>query len=93
MNPANPAKPPQPAVAASRGDTITARGSTPQPGQPNERDESSHSQAPNEGQADTGCQAYKDAKGPTTDTDKGPLLDKVYNESVAPDRDDAPPRQ
>lgn len=53
------------------------------PKQPNERDESASSQSGEALQTDALAQAaYADAAGSQTDTDRGPVTDQVYNESV-----------
>ena len=66
----------------------------PEPQQPNDIDESSHSQASATTRHDeVGKQAYLDTLGPTQDTDKAPVTDAVYNEKLAPDRGSTPPRQ
>jgi hypothetical protein len=64
-----------------------------EPALPHEIDESAHSQArASAQQVDIGEQALADQLSPSTDTDRGPVLDQVYNDKVAPDRSDAPPR-
>ena len=76
--------------AAVRGATTPAT----EPALPHERDESSHSQAQGTaGQVDVGKRALHDATDGTADTDRGPVLDKVYNEKLAPDRGATPPRR
>jgi hypothetical protein len=81
--------PPVPAAAA-RGETTVAG----QPSLPHESDESSHSQAQGtEGQKTVGRQALRNATDGTADTDRGPVLDKVYNDKIAPDRGATPPRR
>ena len=65
-----------------------------EPQLPHEIDESSHSQAsasPTHGPV--GAQAHADAVGPACDTDRGPLLDEVYNRTLAPGRGATPPRR
>ena len=53
------------------------------PKQPNERDESASSQSGEGLQTDGLAKAaYADAAGPQQDTDRAPLTDQVYNESV-----------
>ena len=80
--------------AAEQGATTASRDRKPEPALPHEQDESSHSQArTTEQQKDVGRQAYKDATSPSADTDKGPVMDRVYNEKVAPDRGPAEPRR
>lgn len=64
-----------------------------EPRLPHEQDESASSQASaTEQHKAIGKQAYLDTVGPTMDTDRSPVVDAVYNESVAK-RSDAPPRQ
>ena len=73
-----------------------SRGVKPQvePALPHEIDESSRSQASaNEQHAAVGKKALEDASGPSQDTDRGPVLDKVYHEHVAPDQGHVPPRR
>ncbi len=80
--------------AAAQGATTASRDRKREPALPHEQDESSHSQARgSEQQKDVGRQAYKDATSPSTDTDKGPVMDQVYNEKVAPDRGPSAPRR
>jgi hypothetical protein len=65
-----------------------------EPQLPHEADQSHHSQARgSERQVEVGKKAYKDTIGPAEDTDRGPVLDEVYNRSIAPERGDKPPRQ
>jgi hypothetical protein len=65
-----------------------------EPKLPHERDESASSQASaTEQHRAVGQQAYLDAVGPSTDTDRGPVLDAVYNDSLAPRPADEPPRK
>jgi len=80
--------------AAAQGATAASRDRTPEPPLPHEHDESSHSQArASEQQEDVGRRAYRDATSPGADTDKGPVIDQVYNEKVAPHRGPAAPRR
>jgi hypothetical protein len=84
-------------TAAPAGETTPARqdGRAPEeklanqeetsPRLPHEHDESRHSQAsasPRHGPV--GRKAFEDATGPQADTDKGPVMDQVYNDAVAP---------
>ena len=65
-----------------------------EPQLPHEQDESASSQASAAEQHKTiGKQAYLDTVGASTDTDRGPVLDAVYNDAVAPRPDDVPPRR
>jgi hypothetical protein len=65
-----------------------------EPQLPHEHDESRHSQASaSPDHQGLGKQAYADEIGPSRDTDRGPVLDEVYNEKVAPDRSAGPPRE
>jgi hypothetical protein len=72
--------------AQKKGDTHWSQvgGEGPEaPKQPNERDESSSSQSGEALQTDALAQAaYADAAGPQQDTDRAPVTDQVYNESV-----------
>lgn len=64
------------------------------PDLPHEHDESSHSQErATLRQEEVGRKAYDNATDGTADTDRGPLMDQVYNDKVAPDRGPAKPRQ
>ena len=75
---------------APQGETTTSRN----PALPHENDESSHSKArATPQQADVGRKAYGNATDGTADTDRGPLMDKVYNEKVAPRRGSDEPRR
>ncbi|MEO5687142.1 MAG: hypothetical protein ABIR54_07245 [Burkholderiaceae bacterium] len=66
----------------------------PEPVLPHEKDESSHSQArATPQQEEIGLKAYGNATDGSTDTDRGPVMDQVYNEKVAPRRGPAEPRQ
>lgn len=61
---------------------------------PHERDESRHSQRRDtSSQVTVGEQAYADSTGPVQDTDRGPILDEVYNRTLAPDRARRLPRR
>jgi hypothetical protein len=65
-----------------------------EPQLPHEIDESAHSQACGSArQVDVGEQAFADTVGPSQDTDRGPVLDTVYNATLAPDRGAAKPRE
>jgi hypothetical protein len=80
--------------AAANGDTRASRDRAHEPSMPHEHDESSHSQASaTEQHKDIGRKAFDNATDGTADTDRGPLMDQVYNEKVAPDRGPAEPRQ
>jgi hypothetical protein len=66
----------------------------PDPQLPHEHDESSHSQASSAAShGDVGEQAYGDLMEGRQDTDKGPEMDRLYNEKVAPHRGPKDPRQ
>jgi hypothetical protein len=59
-----------------------------------ERDESASSQASASEQHQViGQKAYQDTVGPGMDTDRGPMVDGLYNEKVAPRRPDEAPRK
>ena len=80
--------------AAQQGAATAPRDRRSEPPLPHEHDESSRSQArASEQQEDVGKRAYKDATSPSTDTDKGPVMDQVYNEKVAPHRGPENPRR
>jgi hypothetical protein len=65
-----------------------------EPQLPHEIDESAHSQArASAQQLDVGNQAFDDTVGPSQDTDRGPVLDGVYNDTLAPDRGASHPRK
>jgi hypothetical protein len=65
-----------------------------EPALPHEIDESARSQAcASERQVEIGKQALEDELSPSQDTDRGPVLDKVYHEHVATDRGHTPPRR
>jgi len=71
--------------AEKKGDTHWSQvaGEGPEaPKQPNERDESSSSQAGEQHNDAFAQAAYADAAGPQQDTDRAPVTDQVYNESV-----------
>jgi hypothetical protein len=64
-----------------------------EPQLPHEIDESAHSQErASARQVDVGKQALEDTIGPAQDTDRGPVLDAVYNATLAPDRGATEPR-
>ena len=66
----------------------------PDPQLPHEHDESSHSQASAAvSHGEVGKQALSDLQDGKQDTDKGPEMDRVYNEKVAPHRGPARPRE
>jgi hypothetical protein len=80
--------------AGQNGETVASRGTSREPSLPHEQDESSGSQArSSEQQKDVGRQAYGDATNGSADTDRGPVVDKVYNDKVAPDRGAGEPRR
>ena len=65
-----------------------------EPKLPHESDESASSQASaTESHKALGEQAYRDTVGPSRDTDRGPVLDAIYNQAIAPRNDDVPPRR
>ena len=76
------------------GQTTASRELAQEPALPHEHDESSHSQArATPGQEEVGRQAYANAIDGSVDTDRGPVLDHVYNDQVAPDRGPSQPRR
>lgn len=80
--------------AAPSGRTSVSRDSAGEPPLPHEQDESSHSQATTAAQQqEVGRQAFRNATDGTSDTDRGALVDQVYNEKVAPDRGSTEPRR
>ena len=79
---------------APNGQTTAARERSPEPALPHEEDESSRSQASaTPQQKDAGRQAYANATDGTVDTDRGPVMDHVYNDKVTPGRGPAAPRR
>ena len=65
-----------------------------QPALPHEHDESSRSQAGSTPQQrEVGRKALRDATDGAADTDRGPVMDQVYNDKVAPDRGSKEPRR
>jgi hypothetical protein len=80
--------------AQSKGSTTASRDRAREPSLPHEQDESSSSQAsatPQQGEL--GREAYRNATDGTVDTDRGPLMDQVYNQRVAPHRGPDRPRR
>jgi hypothetical protein len=76
------------------GATTASRERAREPALPHETDESSGSQArATPQQKDVGRQAYRNAVDGTADTDRGPVMDEVYNEKVTPHRGPSEPRQ
>ena len=80
--------------AAPKGLTTASRDRAHEPSLPHEQDESSGSQASATPQhQEIGSKAYDNATDGTADTDKGPVMDKLYNGTVAPDRGAESPRR
>lgn len=80
--------------AAPNGGTTSSRDRAKEPPLPHEQDESSRSQARGTAQQkDVGRRAYDNATDGTADTDRGALMDQVYNEKVTPHRGPEEPRQ
>ena len=80
------------AAVERRGNAAGA--SQPDPQLPHEHDESSHSQASAAAShGRVGGRAYDDLMEGREDTDKGPEMDRVYNEKVAPHRGPRRPRE
>ena len=76
------------------GQTTASRDRAPEPALPHEQDESSHSQASaTPQQRDMGRKALRNATDGTADTDRGPEMDRVYNDQVAPGRGETEPRR
>jgi hypothetical protein len=60
---------------------------------PHQKDESSHSQASaTPAHEQIGRKAYENATDGTQDTDRGPVMDQVYHDTLAPHRGSGPPR-
>jgi len=77
-----------------KGSTTSTRDQAREPSLAHEQDESSGSQASGTAQQrKLGRQAHDDAAGPGSDTDKGPVMDQVYNQAVAPGRGRDGPRR
>jgi len=80
--------------ADAPGAASSSRDGDRAPDLPHDRDESSHSQAPaSPRQQQVGRRAYDDATDGTADTDRGPVMDQVYNDRIASDRGSGSPRQ
>jgi hypothetical protein len=80
--------------ARSAGATTTSRHQEPEPALPHEQDESGRAGAiSTPHQAAVGRRAYGNATDGTTDTDTGPLMDQLYNDTLAADRGRAGPRE
>jgi len=76
------------------GQTSASRGNAAEPALPHEHDESSRSQtAATPQQREIGRKAYDSATDGSTDTDRGPVMDQVYNDQVAPHRGPEKPRR
>lgn len=97
----SPIRPSDIAATASSGETTSVQSTSPAPAVkggdpqlPHEHDESSHSQASAAPQQrDAGHRAYRNATDGTSDTDRGPVMDEVYNQQVAPHRGPETPRR
>jgi hypothetical protein len=93
MNKVYPPRHPASMDTAPNGQTTASRDQSREPSLPHEQDESSRSQSrATPQQKEVGGEAFNNATDGTADTDRGPLMDKVYNEKVAPDRGDGEPR-
>ncbi|MBW8778096.1 MAG: hypothetical protein JF585_02620 [Burkholderiales bacterium] len=80
--------------AQAKGSTTASRDQAREPSLPHEQDESSASQAgTTPQQQDVGQQAYDNATDGSADTDKGPMMDQLYKQKVAPDRGRGQPRR
>jgi hypothetical protein len=65
-----------------------------EPSLPHENDESSRSQeSATPRHQEIGQKAWRNATDGTADTDRGPVMDQIYNEKVAPDRGPTEPRR
>jgi hypothetical protein len=94
MNKVYPPRHPASMDADTNGQTTASRDHAREPSLPHEQDESSRSQAQaTPQQKEVGREAFGNATDGTTDTDRGALMDKVYNEKLAPDRGDTEPRR
>lgn len=72
-----------PNSAAPQGNTLPSKDDQPSPRLPHERDESSDQQSSSSAAGSAvGRQAHADKASGQVDTDRGPVLDKVYNEKV-----------
>jgi len=81
----------EPDATRDGGDRVGPR---VEPSLPHELDESARSQASaTPRHAEIGRRALEDELGPSEDTDRGPVMDKVYHEKVATDRGHTPPRR
>ncbi|MDM0027865.1 hypothetical protein [Variovorax saccharolyticus] len=70
---------------AGGGDTKVAQGGESAPRLPHEHDQSSDSQANQDGGAPrVGREAHADVERGLVDTDKGPVTDRVYNDKLKP---------
>ncbi|KAF1043240.1 hypothetical protein [Xylophilus sp.] len=68
---------------APKGNTLPRKDDRPAPRLPHERDQSADQQDSESAQGtEKGRQAYADKQSGQQDTDKGPVLDKVYNDEV-----------
>ena len=89
-----PVRQPPALQAARHGKTAAQAQASPRPRLPHEHDEASDSQASASAQQRAvGRKAYANATDGSADTDRGPVLDEVYNDKVAPDRSSGPPRR
>lgn len=68
---------------AGGGKTTAEQGGESKPRLPHEHDQSSDSQSSADGApTEVGRQAAKDIKRGVVDTDRGPVVDRVYNDKV-----------
>jgi hypothetical protein len=80
--------------AQAKGSTTATRDRAREPSLPHEQDESSSSQASASPQhREVGRKAYDNATDGSADTDRAPVMDKLYNERLAPDRGADEPRR
>ena len=71
--------------ATPKGSTTVSRDRASEPSLPHEQDESSGSQASaTPRHQEVGRKAYDNATDGSADTDKGPVMDQVYNDKIAP---------
>lgn len=81
--PPEPKDPPLVAQAARSGRTTPAIGREESPRLPHEHDESSDSQSSEP--REVGRQAHEDVERGVVDTDRGPVMDDLYERSVRPE--------
>jgi hypothetical protein len=85
----------EPAQRARRANTAVTREREAEPRLPHERDESADSQVKTATQqpGDVGKQAYDDVQAGRVDTDRGPVLEKLFRTALRRETAPAPPRK